>query len=106
MRELFAQLQEWKEGQGTGTMHWMAAVPALPSAPADESRVHIIDQQTNFLFGKFLIINGKKLIHVFNVLFGLRVNAIPNKTFIWDSHQPIICNSQRWASTLANRLNA
>jgi hypothetical protein len=66
--------------------------PALPSAPAVEPRVHIIDQHTNFQFGKFLIINGKKLIHVINVLFGLRVNEIPNKTFIWDSHQPIICS--------------
>jgi hypothetical protein len=33
--------------------------PALPSAPAVEPRVHIIDQHTNFQFGTFLIINGK-----------------------------------------------
>jgi hypothetical protein len=51
--------------------------PALPSAPAVEPRVHIIDQQTNFQFGKFGIINEKKLIHVLNVLFGLRANEIP-----------------------------
>jgi hypothetical protein len=29
-RELLAQLQEWKEGQGTGAKHWMAAVPCPP----------------------------------------------------------------------------
>jgi hypothetical protein len=34
----------------------------------------------------------KQLILVVNILFGLRVNEIPNKTFILDSHQLFICS--------------
>jgi len=34
----------------------------------------------------------KQLIFVVNFLFGLRVNEIPNKTFMLDSYQPIICS--------------
>ena len=34
----------------------------------------------------------KQLILVVNFLFGLRVNEIPNKTFILDSHRPFIYN--------------
>ncbi len=34
----------------------------------------------------------KQLILVVNFLFGLRVNEIPNKTFILDSHRPFICS--------------
>jgi hypothetical protein len=36
-------------------------------------------------------LDWKQLILVVNFLFGLRVNEIPNKTFILDSHQPFIC---------------
>jgi hypothetical protein len=32
------------------------------------------------------------IILVVNFLFGLRVNEIPNKTFILDSHRPFICS--------------
>jgi hypothetical protein len=34
-----------------------------------------------------------KLILVVNFLFSLRVNEIPNKTFILDSHQSFICSA-------------
>jgi hypothetical protein len=34
----------------------------------------------------------KQLILVVNFSFGLRVNEIPNKTFISDSYQPFICS--------------
>jgi hypothetical protein len=47
MRELWAQPQEQREGQGTAAKKWLAAVLALLFAPAVESRVHINDQYEN-----------------------------------------------------------
>ncbi len=35
----------------------------------------------------------KQLILVVNFLFALRVNEIPNKTFILDSHWPFLCSA-------------
>jgi hypothetical protein len=35
----------------------------------------------------------QQLILVVNFLFGLRVNEIPNMTFILDSHRPFICSA-------------
>ncbi len=59
MRDFSAQPQEQREGQGTSAKHGLAAQsPALPTAPAVESRVHINNQHTNFQFGKLRIING------------------------------------------------
>jgi hypothetical protein len=58
VREISAQPQERREGQGTAARQWLAAVPALSSVPAVEQRVHINDQHTNFHFGKLQIING------------------------------------------------
>jgi hypothetical protein len=37
----------------------------------------------------------RQLILVVNFLFGWRVNEIPNKTFILDSHRPSICSLER-----------
>ncbi len=34
-------------------------------------------------------------ILVVNFLFGLKMNEIPNKTFISDSHRPFLCNALR-----------
>jgi hypothetical protein len=66
--------------------------PALPPLMRVEPRVHINDQHPSFQFGKLRIIKWKPLILVVNLLFGLSVNEIPNKTFILDSHEPFICS--------------
>jgi hypothetical protein len=55
VRELSAQPQEQREGQGTAAKQWLVAVPCLPSAPVVELRVHIIDKHTNFQFGKLRV---------------------------------------------------
>ena len=47
VRELSAQPQERREGQGTAAKQWLRQFPALPSAPAVEPRVHINEQHTN-----------------------------------------------------------
>ncbi len=57
MRELSAQPQEQREGQGTSAKQRLAAsslpkFPALLSTPVVETRVHIIDQNSNLQFGK------------------------------------------------------
>ncbi len=57
VRELLAQLQERREGQGTATKQRLAAVPCT-SPPTVEPSVHINDQHTNFQFGKLRTING------------------------------------------------
>jgi hypothetical protein len=45
MRDLSAQLQEQREGQGTAAKQGLAAQsPVIPTAPAVESRVHINNQ--------------------------------------------------------------
>jgi hypothetical protein len=62
--------------------------PALPSAPAVEPRVHINNQlMYKFPYWKITDHKSKQLIHVVNLLFGLKVNEIPNKTFILDFHR-------------------
>ncbi len=61
--------------------------------PAKEPRVHISDQHINIQFGKLWDHKWKQLILAVNFLFGLRVNEIPNKTFIFDSHWPFICTA-------------
>jgi hypothetical protein len=58
VRELSAQPQKQREGQGTAAKHWLRQFPALPSATAVEPRVHMNDQHTNIQFGKIKIING------------------------------------------------
>jgi hypothetical protein len=58
VRELSAQLQEWKKGRELPPSSGTQQFPALPSAPAVEPRVHINDQHTNFQFGKLWIIQG------------------------------------------------
>jgi hypothetical protein len=60
MRELLAQPQEQREGQGTAAKQWFTGwpqFPALPSAPV-EPRIHINDQHTNLQVGILWIING------------------------------------------------
>jgi hypothetical protein len=89
VRVISAQLQEWREEQGTTTKHCWQQFPALPYAPSVEPRIHIYDQHTNFQLENY---GWKQLILVVNLLFGLRVNEIPNKTFILDSHRPFICS--------------
>jgi hypothetical protein len=59
---------------------------------AVEQIVHINNQHTNVQFGKLWIINGKQLILVVNFLFGLKVGAIANKTFILDFHRRFFCS--------------
>ncbi len=62
------------------------------SAPAVEPRVHINDPTCKFPI-QLRIINKKQLILVVNFLFCLRVNEIPNKTLILDSHGFFFCNA-------------
>jgi hypothetical protein len=83
MKELSAQ--EQREKQGTAAKQQLTVVPCPP-------RAHINDQHTNFPIWEITDHKWKPLILVFNFLFGLRVNEIPNKTFILDSHQPSICS--------------
>jgi hypothetical protein len=47
VRELSAQLQEQREGQGTANKQWLAAVPCPPSAPEVDPRDHLNDQIIN-----------------------------------------------------------
>jgi hypothetical protein len=46
----------------------------------------------------------EKIILVVNFLFALRVNEIPNKTFILDSHRLFLCSVVRVHCTQKNRL--
>ncbi len=66
--------------------------PTLFSTPAVEPRVHkwINDQHTNFQLENY----GLYMETIVNFLFGLRVNEIPNKTFLLDSHRPSICSAK------------
>jgi hypothetical protein len=88
MRELSAQPQGPREGQGTAAKQQLGAVPC-PSLPPLLQLIHINDQHTNFQFGKLRIINGN------NFLFGLIVYEILKKTFILDSHWPFIGSVQQ-----------
>ncbi len=91
-RELLAQPQEWTEGQGTASKQWLAAVtcPSLRFCSWAESSHKWLTYK--FPIWKITDHKWKQLILVVNFLFGLRVNEIPDKTLILDSHRPFICS--------------
>ncbi len=70
VRELSAQPQEQRGGQGTAGKQGLAAVPCPSLHSCGWARVHINYQHTNFQCGKLRIINGNKesLQSIFNFL--------------------------------------
>ncbi len=91
-RELSAQPQERREGQGTAPQQWLAAVPWPPLRSCGCAESSHKWPTYKFSIGKITDHKWKQLILVVNFLFGLTVNEIPNKTFILDSHMPFICS--------------
>ncbi len=92
MRERSAQPQERREGQGTATKQGLGAIPCplLYSCGWAESSHKWPTYKYPIL--KIMDHKRKQLILVVNFFFGLRVNEIPNKIFILDSHRPSICS--------------
>ncbi len=91
VRELLAWPQMSGEGQGTAAKQWLSAVPCPPLRSCSCAESSHIWPTYKFPIWKITDHKGKQLILVVYYLFSLRVNEIPNKTFILDSHWPFIC---------------
>ncbi len=93
MRELSAQLQERREGQGTATKLWLAVFPCLPLRSCGWAGSSHKWPTYKFPIWKIMDHKWKQLILLVIFLFAFRVNETPNKTFILDSHRPFICSA-------------
>ena len=85
VRELSAQPQKRREGQETAAKQWLTAVPCPILRSCGWAESLLIWPIYKFPICKIMGYKWKQLILVVNFLFGLRVNEIPNKTFILDS---------------------
>ncbi len=93
VRELSAQPQERREGQGTAARHRLRAVPCHPLPSCGWAESSHTWPTYKFPIWKVTDHKWKQLFLVVNFLFSLRVNEIQNKTFILDSHRPFICSA-------------
>ncbi len=75
-----------------GNWQRLAAVPCPPLLSCGWAESWHKWPTYKFPIGTIIDREWNQLILVANFLFGLRVNEIPNKTFILDSHWPFICS--------------